>query len=310
MATLTHQLDNEGLDLNALRVFVAVVEARGFRGAAAALGMPRSTVSRKVMDLEASLGVQLLRRTTRRQSLTDAGAGLHARATAALAGLTDAVREVRESEAAPRGTLRVTAPPTLAEASLGPLLAAFCEAYPEVRVVLDLTDRLVAEGFDVALRAGELPDSSLQARRLGDSRFHCYAAPRWLAAHPRPLRPGDVQRAKVLLQGGEGRAASWPFLVRGRRVMVPVVGRVVVNSFPLLARLAEAGLGVARLPSRQVVAAEASGALVRLLEDFALPPVPLHAVYPRAAHPSPRVRAFLDYLSARLELPGGTAEAR
>jgi DNA-binding transcriptional LysR family regulator len=306
LARLSHLRDNEGLDLNALRAFVAVVDAGGFREAAAALGMPRSTISRKVLELEAALGVQLLQRTTRSQALTDAGQGLHARASEALAGLSDGVREVRATQAEPRGTLRVTAPPGFAEASLGPVLAAFCQAYPEVKLVLELTDRwvdLVAERFEVALRAGALPDSSLHARRLGESAFHCYASPAYLAAHPRPLRPADVQREPVLLHGGEGRAASWAFRVRGRRVLVPVVGRVAVNSLPLLRTLAEAGLGLTRLPARYAGGAEGRGRLVRVLEEYALPPVPLHAVYSRASHPSPRLRAFLDFLAARLEFP-------
>ncbi len=296
-------LDNADFDLNGLRAFVAVVEHEGFRGAAQALGMPRSTVSRKVMDLEGALGVQLLRRTTRTMALTDAGETLHQQAVTLLTGLGDAVRQVRDTQATPRGTLKVTAPQTFAEEYLGPVLEAFLREQPEVKVVLNLTDRwvdLVAEGYDLALRAGVLPDSSLKARLLGANPLHVWASPAWLRGNGRLKSPEEVKAHLVLASAND--AKGWAFQVKGRKVVVPIRPRAVVNSFVVLRQLTEAGLGLSRLPLELCRVAEEQGRVVRVLDAFALPPVPLHAVYPASAQLSPRLRVFLDYLEQHLPL--------
>ncbi len=298
--------DNQDFDLNGLRAFVAVVEHHGFRGAAQSLGMPRSTVSRRVMELEASLGVQLLRRTTRTMALTGAGELLHQHALTLLASLGDVVRQVRDGQAAPRGTLKVSAAPTFAEGRLGPVLDGFLRAEPEVNIELHLTDRwvdLVGEGFDLALRAGVLPDSSLKARLLGMNPLHVFASPGYLKAQGRPKVPDEIRSHAQLAFAGEPK--SWPFIVKGKRVSVPLKPRVVINSFVLVRQLAEAGQGLVRLPLPLAEEAEAAGHLVRVLETFALPPVPFHAVYPPSAQLPPRVRVFLDYLEAHLPLAGG-----
>jgi DNA-binding transcriptional LysR family regulator len=296
-------VDNADFDLNGLRAFVAVVEHQGFRGAAQAMGMPRSTVSRRVMDLELALGVQLLRRTTRTMALTDAGETLHQHAVALLSGLGDVVRQVRDAQAAPRGTLKVTAPQTLAEEYLGPVLEGFLREQPEVKVVLHLTDRwvdLVAEGYDLALRVGVLPDSSLKAKVLGASSLHVWASPSYLELHGRPKTPDGVKAHVALAFANDPR--SWSFVVKGRKVSVPIKPRVVTNSFVLLRQLTEAGLGLSRLPLELCRHAEDEGRLVRVLEAFATPPVPLHAVYPASAQLAPRLRVFLDYLEQHLPI--------
>lgn len=293
--------DNADFDLNGLRAFVAVVDRRGFRGAAQSLGMPRSTVSRRVMELEAALGVQLLRRTTRTMALTDAGELLHQHAVTLLASLGDVVRAVRDGQSAPRGTLKITAPQTFAEQFLGPVLAGFLREQPEVKVVLHLTDRwvdLLAEGFDLALRAGVLPDSSLRAKLLGANPVHVMASPSYLAQHGRPKVPSELDAHQLLATANDAQA--WPFMMRGRRVSMRIKPRVVVNSFMVLATLAESGLGLARFPAGLADGAERAGRLVRVLESFALPPVPLNAVYAGGAQVSPRVRVFLEYLEQHL----------
>jgi DNA-binding transcriptional LysR family regulator len=295
--------DNQDFDLNGLRAFVAVVEHHGFRGAAQTLGMPRSTVSRRVMELETALGVQLLRRTTRTMALTTAGETLHQHALTLLASLGDVVRQVRDGQAAPRGTLKVSAAPTFAEGRLGPVLEGFLREQPEVKVDLHLTDRwvdLVGEGFDLALRAGVLPDSSLKARLLGVNPVHLFASPAYLKSNGRPKVPEDIRDHTQLAFANEPKA--WPFIVKGKRVNVPIKPRVVVNSFVLVQQLAEAGLGLVRVPLPLAEEAERAGRLVRVLDAYALPPVPFHAVYPPSAQLPPRVRVFLDYLEAHLPM--------
>lgn len=293
-------------DLNALQVFTAVVDAQGFRGAARALGLPKSTVSRKLADLEAHLGLRLLQRTTRKVALTDAGEAFYRQCAPALAALVEAQKCLVETQAAPRGQLRITAPQSFAELFLGPVLERFYRQYPEVRVTLDLSDRyvdLITEGFDLALRAGDLPDSSLVARAVGgpeaqaSGRFRCYASPAYLAAHGTPRTPRDLSAHACIFYGSTERGAKWTFVLRRRRVLVPIKPRIACNSFFVLIDAALAGQGIARVPSFFAAEAEAKGTLVPVLDDFAVPPAALHAVYPSAHNLSPRVRAFLDLLT-------------
>lgn len=304
-------MDMAQLDLNAVRVFLAVVDHGGFREAASQLHQPKSTVSRRVADLEAALGQQLLRRTTRTVSLTEVGDAFYRQAQQALTALTDALRTVHEAEAAPRGVLKVTAPPTFAEFFMGDLLTGFAREFPEVRVVLDLTDRyvdLVAEGYDVALRAGVLPDSSLKARLLGSSPTLCYASADYLAKKGTPTKPEELANHDVLAFGTDERQTKWPFSVKKEKRLVAVKPRMTVNSFVLLAKLAEAGLGITRIPSG--LAERNAKDLVEVLPDFAMPAAPMHAVFPPSQHLSPKVRAFLEYLTEHLETPAWPSKQR
>lgn len=297
-------MDIAQLDLNAVRVFVAVVEHGGFREAASQLQQPKSTVSRRVADLEAALGQQLLRRTTRTVSLTEVGEQFFRQASAALSNLSEAVRVVQESEAAPRGVLKVTAPPAFADLFMGGLVAGFARAYPEVRLVLDLDDRyvdLVAEGFDVALRAGVLPDSSLKARLLGASPVFCLASRDYLARRGTPTHPEQLGEHDVIGYGTDERQVKWPFLLKRERKVFTMKPRFTLNSFLLMHQLAQAGLGIARIPGGVSWDSPRGTPLVQVLEEFALPPTPMHAVFPPSQHLSPKVRAFVDYLTEHLE---------
>ncbi len=293
-------------DLNALQVFSAVVDAQGFRGAARALGLPKSTVSRKLADLEAHLGLRLLQRTTRKVALTDAGEAFYRQCAPALAALAQAQKCLVETQAAPRGQLRLTAPQSFAELFLGPVLDQYYRQYPEVRVTLDLTDRyvdLISEGFDLALRAGELPDSSLVARAVGgpeaaaSGRFRCYASPTYLAAHGTPRMPRDLTNHECVVYGNSERGVKWTFIVRRRRLLLPIKPRIACNSFFVLLDAAIAGHGITRIPSFFAAEAEAKGRLVPVLDDCAVPSVAMHAVYPSSRNVAPRVRAFLDLLT-------------
>jgi DNA-binding transcriptional LysR family regulator len=293
------------LDLNAAVVLLRVVQAGSFRGAARLLGMPKSNVSRKVADLEEHLGALLLHRTTRKLSLTDAGAAFVEHAEGALAHLEAAEHSVSELQKEPRGRLRVTAAVNLGQTLLAPLLAEFLLAYPAVEVALHLTDRhvdLVAERFDVALRVGALPDSSLVSQLVGRSVFRIVASPSYLKAHGTPRKPADLAAHDCLVFAKTGAAprGTWP-LGRASRVReVRVAGRLVADDFTALREAALRGVGIARLPALHIDALIREGELVPVLEEYAPPAMPLQLVHLGGPHMPPRTRVFLEFMRPRL----------
>jgi len=279
--------------------------------------MPKTTVSRKVSELEAQLGVRLLQRTTRRLSLTDAGLAFAEEAEAAIARLEAAQEAVAELQREPSGRLRVTTAVPIGELFLAPVLAEFLQAFPAVDVLLQLTDRpvdLVAERFDVAIRAGELPESSLIARRIGSSTYRVVASPDYLSRHGSPQRPADLSSHACLrfTRSGMEVRPSWPFGAGARRMEVPVGGRLVSDDFVVLRTAAEQGLGIARLPGLLVHDAIQAGRLVALLDDQAPPPNPLHLLYPGGGRVPARTRAFIEFVQPRLAqaLASGSTIAR
>ncbi len=293
------------LDLNAVMVLVRVVEAGSFRGAAARLGMPKSTVSRRVSELEASLGTQLLQRTTRKLALTDAGAAFVERAESAIAMLEAAQLAVSELQREPRGRLRVTATPQMGQLFLAPLVVDFLEAYPAVQVSLHLTDRhvdLLAERFDVALRAGPLPDSSLVAHRVTAGGVSLVASPSYLAARGTPRDPTDLAGHDCLVfasAGGQPRRV-WT-LGHGKQVReVAVSGRLVADDWQVLLQAAVRGLGIARVPDVLMRDELRRGDLVSVLHEFSPPATPLNLVHLGGRYVTPRTRAFIDFVRPRL----------
>lgn len=288
--------------LDAAAIFVRVVEAGSLRAAARSLGMPKSSVSRRLAALEEELGVRLLQRTTRRLSLTDAGTAYLRGATQALGALAEAEDAARDLHAEPKGLLRVTAPVTFGTQIAPELVTTFLERYPEVSLALELTDRfvdLVPEGFDLAVRAGALPDSSLVAHRLVTARVVTAASPRYLAAHGTPRVPDDVREHVCLLQG-TSTSGRWPFLENRSLRHVAVRSRLASNSFALLKQAAEAGFGLVRLPL--IVATEAfeRGTLVRVLERYDPPDTAMSAIVPSRQHVPAKVRAFIEALEHEL----------
>ena len=262
-------------------------------------------MSRKLAELEEQLGAQLLQRTTRTVSLTDAGAAFVEEAEGAIAQFEAAEQAVTELQREPRGKLRVTATVPVGELFLAPIVAAFLEAYPSLEVMLHLTDRpvdLVADRFDVAVRAGALPDSSLVAKLVGSSAYRVVASPAYLARQGTPLRPSDLSAHHCLRFTKLGTAVrtTWPFGKGKRMSEVPVSGRLVSDDFVVLRSAAERGLGIARLPILVVHEAIRKGRLVGLLESYAPPPTPLHLVHVGGKHLPPRTRAFLDFVQPRL----------
>lgn len=292
-------------DFNAAVVLLHVVRCGSFRGAAKQLGLPKTSVSRKVAELEEQLGAQLLLRTTRTLALTDAGTAFVEEAEAALVHFEAAQEAVSELQRQPRGRLRITATVPTGELFLGALLAEFLAAYPKVEVTLHLTDRqvdLVSERFDVALRAGPLVDSSLVALPVGQATFTVVASPAYLAVHGEPKTPSDLSGHSCLLFARSGTSARgvWPFGKADRTRDIPVSGRLVADDFVALREAAIGGLGIARTPNILVRDAIRRGALVPLLTDYTPPATSIYLVHVGGRNMPARTRAFLDFIRPRL----------
>ncbi|HEB79129.1 MAG TPA: LysR family transcriptional regulator [Rhodospirillales bacterium] len=299
------------MDLNEILVFTRVVQAGSFIGASRELGMPKSTVSRKVSGLEARLGARLLQRTTRKLNLTDVGRAYYQYAARVVAEVDEADLAVARMQEAPCGLLRVTMP--LSFGYLGPIVAAFLKRYPEVKIEMVCTDRivqLVEEGFDVAVRAGQLTDSTLIARHLGVLRSFIVASPEFLKKNGEPKTPKDLERFDCAAFGsGLGRAA-WKLQSGGKTASVSVRAHLVVNDFDFLHEAALCGLAVTMLPVSQCIEDIRTGRLRKILGDWRSPDVPIHAVYPSARHLSTKVKAFLDHMREQMaQLPGELSPA-
>tara|TARA_R110002072_G_scaffold142405_1_gene287730 strand:- start:1108 stop:1983 length:876 start_codon:yes stop_codon:yes gene_type:complete len=286
------------MDLNQLVIFVEVVRAGSFTAAGRALEMPKSTVSRKVAELEARLGVQLLRRTTRQLHLTDIGSAYFERVQRVVEDARGAEELVAELLDEPCGVLRVTAP--MSFAFLGAVVSDYLRTNPAVRVDLECTDRkvdLLGEGFDVAIRAGRMTDSKLIARRLGTVPRYLVAAPSYFESRSSPRKPQDLSAHDAVLFSGGDEGRAWTLRSGRKRVEVKVEPRLVVNDYEVLLEAVYAGAGIALLPSFQCQE-ELGQRLERVLPAWQAPDVPVHAVY-YGGHASKKVVAFLDTLQER-----------
>lgn len=294
--------------LREMTVFAAVVEANGFAAAAETLGLSKASVSRLVQRLEDRLGARLLNRTTRRLSLTEAGRSFYDGCQRMLAEAEAAEAAVTALTAQPRGTLRVAVPMSFGVGHLGPHLAAFLAACPELTLDVVLGDRvvdLVEEGFDAAIRIGRLADSALVSRRLASASRLIVASPDYLSRRGLPLEPADLAAHDCLHYSYYRGGRTWRFLHRdGRRAEVKIRGRLEMNSGDALVAVAAAGHGVVAMPSFIAGRALAEGRLLRLLpgwsdgEDTAI-----HVVYPARRNLLAKVRAFVDFLAARIGDP-------
>lgn len=292
-------------DLNAVAVFLKVVEMQSFRAAARALELPKSTVSLKLAQLEDRLGVRLLERTTRSLHLTDAGAAYHRQLVPAFDALNEAERAVTELQSSPSGRLRITTTVEFGQYSgvVSDVLAEYLRLYPAVELAVELSDRrvnLIEEGFDVAIRAGVLEDSTLIARRLGSGgTFRIYASPSYLRERGVPKRPSDLASHDCMVMTNQSHPTNWQFRGKRKPIVVGIRPRLAVNSFLVLRAVTVAGRGLARLPAYIGDPLCESGALTTVLDDFALPAWQWHAVYPSARNLSPKVRALIDLLERR-----------
>lgn len=287
-----------------MRCFIQVADQGSVTRAAEALGIAPSAVSRRLKDLETRLGVQLMARTTRRMSLTEAGQIFSERARRILADVGEAEAEVSDSSRMLAGQLRIAAPLTFGVAHLAPVITDFVAAHPDLMVDLDLSDRivdLVGEGFDLAVRIGSLRDSSLVARKICDVRMKPAAAPAFLDRHGRPARPEEMRDWPALAYVGSERPDIWRFRrPDGSEGTVQLPVRMRANNGTVLRSAAAAGLGVVLQPSFVLCEAVQSGQLETVLDDHAWPDIAIHAVYPQTRHLSAKARAFIDFLRARI----------
>jgi DNA-binding transcriptional LysR family regulator len=291
-------------DLNEILVFARVVQSRSFTAAARDLQMPKSTVSRKVTDLEDRLGVRLLQRTTRTLGLTDEGRTYYDFCARIIGEVDEAEVAVGRLRGAPRGLLRVTTP--LNFAFMGAILADFAMKNPEVTLDVVSTDRrvgLVEEGFDVAVRAGPLSDSTLIARPLATVRRIVVASPAYLKKRGRPRQPADLSKHACLVFGSGEAPTTWRLQKGATAVDVVVTPRLVINDFDALLDAALAGVGVSMLPVFRCLAPVRERRLEHLLKDWCSPSATIHAVYPTARLLSPKVKAFVDHLQEKFTPP-------
>ncbi len=291
-------------DLNDVLAFTRVADSGSFTAAAARLGWPKSSVSHRVARLERTLGARLLERSTRRLRLTEVGARYHEHARRVLAELEQASATVASFRTEPQGWLRISASVVLGQSLLPPLVAEFAARHPAVRLFVDLTNRrvdLLEEGFDLAIRSGLLPDSSLVARHLGQAAARLYAAPSYLRRHGRPQAPEDLT-AHLLFDNASAAPSDRWTLTRGdgRQVVVTAPFRVVVNDAALLREVAALGQGIVSLPDIVAAPALADRRLVPVLADWTTRRVDVHAVFPSHKSLSPALRAFVDLAAQRL----------
>lgn len=283
--------------LGCMRAFVAVVEAGGFSEAARRTGVSKALISKQVAQLEADLGIRLLHRTTRRVSATSSGQAYFEQCRPLLIELEELDASIHANTAVPRGELRVTAPVSFAELHLMSAVAEFSRRYPQVRVNLVLSDRfvdLVEERIDVAIRIGDLADSSLVARRLGSTSLLACASPQYLARHGEPDRPEQLAGRACVVDSNHPAGTRWAFGSGGEAVVVDVSTRILVNSARAARELVLAGQGIGYLPSFAVSDDIAEGGLTRLFPGFEPEPLGIFALYPHRRHLSAKVRLFIE----------------
>ncbi len=291
-------------DLNDVLAFTRVADSGSFTAAATRLGWPKSSVSHRVTRLEAALGVRLLERNTRRLRLTEVGARYHEHARRVLQELEQASATVARFLVQPQGWLRITASVVLGQELLPSLLAEFASDYPEVQLFVDLNNRrvdLLEEGFDVAIRSGELPDSSLVARKLGQAAARLYAAPSYLRRHGKPRTPDELNAHVLLDNAASAPTERWSLSHEdGRQAVVSARFRVVGNDPTLLREIAARSEGIVSLPDFIAAPALAQRRLEPVLAAWATRRVEVHAVFPSHKSLSPAVRAFVDLAALRL----------
>lgn len=286
-----------------MSLLVAVVDAGSFSSAARSLGVPLPTVSRKVADLETYLKTRLLHRTTRKLSLTEAGVAYVESCRRILEQVGEAERTAAGEHASPRGELVITAPVNFGRLHVVPVVAEFLAEYPEININLVLTDRVVHlmdEHADVAVRIGELPDSTLVATRVGSVRRVVCGSPAYLQAHSAPATPQDLAAHECVTFEVMASMRAWVFGMGRREIAVPVQSRLTVNTAEAAIAAATLGVGLIRVLSYQVNDAIRNGTLTVVLEAFESAPLPVSLVH-KGKGPLPlKLRAFLDFVTPRL----------
>jgi DNA-binding transcriptional LysR family regulator len=283
--------------IQTMAAFLAVVETGGFASAARRLNVSPSVVTRAVGELEERLGVRLLTRTTRFVRVTEAGTTYADNCRRILADIEEADSTAAGAHAAPRGQLTVTSSVNFGRMYVSPIARSYLARFPQVDINCWFMDRmvnLVDEGVDVAVRIGELPDSSLQAIRVGRVRQVLCASPGYLRAHGTPQRPEDLSQHVVIAATGITPTPEWRFRDGNKPVTTRLQPRLTTTMNEAAAESAAAGFGITRLPLYQIAQAVKDGTLALVLEDFERPAVPIHVVHREGRHATHKVRAFID----------------
>lgn len=282
-----------------IRTFVSVVQHRSFNTAADQIGLVKSAVSRRIRDLEDRLGTRLINRTTRRLSPTEAGAVFYERCIKLMADLQEAEDAASTGSVEGIGRLRIAAPVSFTTHCLAPLIGEFLAKHPRLELELEVNDRvvdIVNEGYDLALRIGQLKDSSLIARRVAPIRHVVCASPAYLKTHGRPKRPADLRSHRGINYSCIGPEQNWLFR-NGESADVPAP--LLINNGDAIREAAIAGYGIAILPTFIVYKAIERGALEVVLGEHERPPIALYAVYPSNRNMSAKVRLFVDFVVER-----------
>ena len=292
--------------LQAMEIFVQVVDAGGFTRAAENMKLPKATVSTLVQALEKSLSTQLLHRTTRRVSVTTEGAAFYASCLRILSAVRDAEDELMHSRLSPSGRLRVDAPTWLASEVIVPALPRFFATNPGITLELGCSDRpveLLEEGVDCVIRGGrQLPDSRLVARRVGSLRYLTCAAPDYLARHGCPQHPDDLAKHRCInyFSGSDGKHVDWFFTREGELVQVSLASPIALNDSTAYTAAGLAGLGIVQMAEGPMAHLIEAGSLVPILQDWINDPLPLYVMYPQNRHQPAKLRVFIEWVTQLL----------
>ena len=287
--------------LQAMEVFVRVVETGALTRAADSLGLPKATATTLLQRLEATLGVKLLNRTTRRVSVTPDGAAYYERCVAILSEVRETEESLGRQHSTPRGRLRVDVPTLMARSVFVPALPQFFARYPDIELALACNERradLIEEGIDCAVWSGEIEESSLVARRVGFLYYATCAAPSYLARHGQPGHPDELATHRCInhFSPRTGKLSEWVFSKNGVRVQASFRGDIALEDENSYVAAAEAGLGIAQIPAFVLKEAMERGTLDLVLADWFPEPLPLHVVYPQNRHLSNKIRVFVDWV--------------
>ncbi|MFV8457012.1 LysR family transcriptional regulator [Vibrio owensii] len=291
--------ESNNMNLNDIKVFIYVVEAGSFAGASKFLAMPSTTVSRKIVQLEESLGVKLLHRSTRKLSLTEEGRHYFQLCQQHLVALEEANDVMMQAQSEPKGKIRISSPFDFAVQYAQPWITEFLKEYPEVSIELDTSDsyiNMVEERIDVAFRTGQLQDSSLIARRIGPKYSVCCASPNFLKAKEKIKHPEDLAKINCLHMGKPSSNNQWHFIKQDKHYQVNVSGRYSTTSMHLIIESALNDLGVAYVPLDLVKKHLESGQLVQVLADYETPKSNIFVIYQSHKYMTKAIRLFIDHI--------------
>ena len=295
--------------LTEMEAFATVVDQGGFTDADKKMGISKSAVLKHVSSLEARLGARLLNRTTRRVSPTEIGLAYYDRARRVLSDAGEADALVASMQSAPTGLLRLSVATDFGVNHLSPILGDFLQKYPDITVNMVLNNRyveLISEGFDMAIRMGDLEDSSLRARKLTETQMRMIAAPSYFEKHGRPARLDDLNTHKLLHYSNQASGNAWKITApSGEERQIRSAGWLSVNDGQSLLNACIAGLGIAYLPSFLYANAMEQGQVVDVMPDLPVESTGIYAVYPPGRFTQPKVRAFIDFLVAHFSEKGG-----